>query len=48
MAPVTGMVEWNDTGSLTRTGKGDKEGELPLMSMTSSSARRSAWGWIGN
>ena len=29
MAPVTGVLEWKDTGSLGRTGWGDKEGVLP-------------------
>ncbi|PKU43415.1 rna-directed dna polymerase from mobile element jockey-like [Limosa lapponica baueri] len=29
MAPMTGALEWKDTSSLGRTGRGDKEGMLP-------------------
>ena len=31
---------------MVRTGRGDKEGVLPSMSMTSWSARSSVWGWM--
>lgn len=36
IALTAGPLEWNDTGSLGRTGRGDKEGMLCSMSVTSS------------
>jgi len=35
MVPVTGVLEWKDTGSLGRTCRGDEEGVSPSVSMTS-------------
>ena len=29
MAHMIGVLEWKDTGSLARTGRGDKEGASP-------------------
>ncbi|CAN0329528.1 unnamed protein product [Bubo scandiacus] len=46
MTPMTGVLEWKDTGSLGRTGRGDEVGVLPSMSMMSWSAWSSAWGWM--
>ena len=46
MAPMTGVLEWKDTGPLGRTGRGDEEGVSPSMSMTSWRAWSSAWGWM--
>lgn len=37
--PVTGMLEWKDTGSLGRAGRGNMEEMTPSLSVTS----RSAW-----
>jgi len=31
MVPMTGVLEWKDTCSLGRTGRGDEEGVLPSM-----------------
>jgi len=45
MAPMTEVLEWKDTGSLGRTGRGDEEGVSPSMSMASWRAWSSAWGW---
>jgi len=46
MAPMTGVLEWKDTGFLGRTGRGDEAGVLPSMSVTSWRAWSSAWGWM--
>jgi len=46
MAPMTGVLEWKATNFLGRTGRGDKEGVLPSVSVTSWSACSSAWGWM--
>lgn len=35
MTPMTGELEWKDTGSLGETGMGDEEDMLPSVSMTS-------------
>jgi len=43
MAPMAGVLQRKDTGSLGRTGRGDKEGVLPSLSMTSGIAWSSAW-----
>jgi len=32
MGPITGVLEWKDTGSLGRTGRGDEEGVLRSVS----------------
>ena len=40
---MTGVLEWKDTGSLGRTGRGDEEGMSPSMSMAS----WSAWSSVG-
>jgi len=34
MALMTKVLEWKDAGSLGRTGRGDKEGVSPSVSMT--------------
>jgi len=41
---MTARLEWRDTGSLGRTGKRDKEGVLPSMSVISWSVWSSDWG----
>ena len=46
MAPVVGVWEWKNRGSLGKTGRGDKERVSPSMSMTSWSTWSSAWGWM--
>lgn len=46
MAPMKRGLEWKDTDSSGRTGKGDEGGVLPSMSMTSWSAGSVAWGWM--
>jgi len=46
MAPVTGVLEWKDTGSVGGTGRGDKEGLSPSVSVNSWSVLCSAWGWM--
>jgi len=43
---MTGALEWKDTDYSGRTGRGDEEGVLPSMSMTSWRAWSSTWGWI--
>lgn len=30
MAPMTGVLEWNDADSLGKAGRGDEEGCFPL------------------
>lgn len=46
MAPMTGMLEWKDTGSLGRTEKEEEADVSFSTSVTSWSAWRSAWGWM--
>ena len=38
MSSLTGILQWNDTGCLGSTGRGDKEVVWPSVSMTSWSA----------
>jgi len=46
MAPIIGVLEWNDTGFLGRTHWGDEEGMSPAVSMNSWSLWSSAWRWM--
>lgn len=40
------VLQWKDTGSLRRTGRGDEERVLPSVLMTSWTAWSSAEGWM--
>jgi len=46
MASMTGVLEWKDTESLGRTGRGNEGGVSPSMSVTSWSEWSSTWGWM--
>lgn len=46
VAPVTGMLEWKNTGFLGRTGWEDEEVVLPSLSITSQNAWSSTWRWM--
>jgi len=48
MAPMTGALEWKDTGFLGRAARGHEEGVLPSVSMTSWSAQSSTWEWMSS
>jgi len=43
---VTGVLGWEDTGSLGKTGRGDKAEASPSMSKISWSAWSSDWDWM--
>jgi len=45
---MSGVLGWEDTGSLGKTGKGDEEEVSPSMSKISWSAWSSAWDWMRN
>lgn len=44
MVPVAGVLEWEDTGSLGRTGREDEEMVSPSLSVPRWRAVSSAWG----
>jgi len=43
MASVIEMLEWKDTCSLRRAGRGDNKEELPFVSVINWCACRSVW-----